>query len=270
MFRVFLRVATSLVLVILLLHTAGSSAHAAFYDYTYIVADSAPGKGDGYNVEAQITVTGAHVAIDLFNYEVNQISDGQSLSGLKFNFTGASGLTSFSALGKTATITDVVTSKGPSHAYVSGGNYTPSATQTDLTTAATHYANWTGSAAGSAVSISALVAGGFKDYLIVGHDHLDKIDGSGQYRNANPSVTNSQFNPHVIGVAHFSFDLAGLTKDSKLTNLEFGFSTADTVWQFGTSTTGGNQGQVPEPSSFALLGLGVLGLALRAYRGRKA
>ena len=38
----------------------------------------------------------------------------------------------------------------------------------------------------------------------------------------------------------------------------------------GGSGGGGQGGSVPEPSSFALLGLGGIGLALGAYRRRRA
>jgi hypothetical protein len=124
-------------------------------------------------------------------------------------------------------------------------------------------AHWATSGAIGSIDLTTL-SGAKPNELIIGPDSLGKLDGSGVYSNANPSI--SGHDPSVIGSATFVFSIKGIAANSTISDVTFQFGTgpSDVTGQPG----GGHVASTPEPASLTLLGVGVLGVVGYSWRRR--
>ena len=90
---------------------------------------------------------------------------------------------------------------------------------------------------------------------------LPFLANGGTYTNGNPGLVSH--NPYTIGPATFTLLLSGVTADTTITSATFSFGTGPDTFVPGTP---GTPPPVPEPSSLALLGTGIVGLAATVRR----
>lgn len=212
----------SLVLLAIFALFAGGNAYGAFY---FTPANAQVPKDGSVAATADVTLGDGFITVVLTDTLANPISSGQTLSGLKFDVSGATGAASLaSALGYTA----LINSDNKSANY---GSYTPSVNAVSL-------AHW---GANNDVNLSTVGLGGAKPYdLIIGPDSAGGFTGAGKYSNANTGF--DQFNPYVLGSATFIVHVPGVTENSVLSNVLFEFGT-DPQYVAADLTV------VPEPST---------------------
>jgi hypothetical protein len=197
--------------------------------------------GQSTSAEADFTINnnGTLTLVLANTYTGSFISAVQLIGGLTFDVSGANGSGALTTVnsGQVGTI--------------STSGLSSSLTTDTLT-------RWQASESGNTVNITAL-SGGNPDRLIIG--------SSGIYSSVNSSITGD--NPAVWGFATFIISIPGLTANSTISNVIFGFGTS-TDHLSGTPTTP-HITSVPEPSTVVagallLLPLGVAGL--RSLRRR--
>jgi len=87
------------------------------------------------------------------------------------------------------------------------------------------------------------------------------MTNGGTYASGNPGLVSH--NPYTIGPATFTLALGGVTSATTITGVTFSFGTGpDTFLQTGPNPPP----PIPEPTSIALLGTGMAGLAAMIRR----
>lgn len=216
---------------------AGAAQGSIIYSYNGTVPDGP--------VSAQATFTPGNgsITVVLTDLLQNPTSDGQLISGVQFNISGATTNGSLSTV-NSGLISTINTN--------SGGTYT--AGVTDALT------RWKANESGTQITLTTL-SGGQPNSLIIGPDNMNGFNPAvGAYTNANSSVL--QHNPAVLGTGTFVITAPGVTTDSQL---------SDVAFQFGTQPVSrdGTRGSIPEPATLVIWS--VLGAicGLRVWRRRR-
>ena len=217
---------------------------------TYVTPGGSATTDGSVDARAVFTLGANDVQITLTNLLENPTADGQLISALTFNVSGATGAASPTTL--------TTTNSGLISKINSGGSYS-AGTLDSLT-------HWQATEASTLINLTTLTFA--KPYvLIIGPDDTDgfsgtSLSGTGLYSNANSSII--QHDPVVLGTATFNIAIAGVTTTSTLSNVVFQFGTTagnDTVnGATGIDTFGSPT--VPEPSTLVMWSLlaGVFGV----------
>jgi hypothetical protein len=186
------------------------------------------------DASATITINNGSLTVALTSLLNNPISDASEVSGIQITFAN-----SFSGQSLTNSAGQLIN--------ISGGSFT-----LDNTDSITH---WGLVASGTTLSLQTV--GG-----PVGGQPFDLIIGNGPYTNANPSITGK--NPQIQNTGTFTITGTGFTSDELITAVSFQLSTEKNSYQTGTFTA-----SVPEPSTWAMMILGFVGLGFMAYRRKQ-
>jgi hypothetical protein len=155
-------------------------------------------------------------------------------------------------LGNTPTSASLAGSSGTLINIAPGGAVTPYAGS---------ISHWGVALSGSTITLATAGNGS------VGGKPIDLIIGPGPYTNANSSITGR--NPQIQGTGTFDLTALGITSDTTVTGVVFSFGTGPDSFLTGVPTTTPIiPVPVPEPSSMAILGAGIIGLALVVRRKR--
>jgi len=208
--------------------------------YTFTTAANATSQGNPVAAQAVIELTSNHIHVVLTNLLNNPLSVGQALSFLFFkvdNGTTAGTLTSSSAMSR-----DV---KG-------NGTYK------DLGTIAT---GWKLLGSGNLMELCDIGCGaaGPANTLIGG-------PGANNKYSTNSSIAgNGPHNPFLVGNAVFDLAVTGVTYQSKIQNVTYGFGTTA---GYNVNAGGYTVATVPEPSAILLLASCIVAVGLISRRKR--
>ena len=186
---------------------------------------------------AEFTLGNGTLKIVLTDLLQNPTSDGQLISGISFNVSGASGS---SVLASASGLDSFIDSQN--------GSYTAGVAST--------LPHWSLLSSGDLTTLS----GQKPNELIIGPDDHGGFDPAlGKYSDANSSI--SQHNPVVLGTGTFDLSIPGVTGSSIISEVSM---------QFGTAGYSLDPVSVPEPSSLTLSALPIVLMGLAALRRKLA
>jgi hypothetical protein len=177
----------------------GTSAFAVTYQ-TPVGANSA--KDGPVSAQATFDLSGNNLLVTITDLLVNPTSDGQMISGIRFDESGATGSGALTSV-NSGLISTVNTSTGT---FTAG--------------ASDPLTRWHATESGTTITLTTLT-GGKPDRLIIGPP-----DGSNLYSNANPSTKN----PVVLNSAIFTIAIPGVTSLSSILD-----DVSNVYIMFGTS-----------------------------------
>lgn len=225
------------------------AAHATVIDYSVTGLN---GSGQTVNATASFDIGASSMTVTLTNNMVNQNDVSQNISGLYFSLSGISSISL--ANQSYDTKVDVNGSGGYT---LTGGSFDP---------------GWGYST--SPTGVNALGSGALytPSLTILGAPD----PGTDTYSNANGSIAaNGPHNPFIFETANFTFDFTTIAgKNLDLSNVQLNFGTAsDLITATCTSETcGGSPPQgppprdLPEPTTLALFGIGLIGVGFMRRR----
>ena len=209
--------------------------------FTFTTPAKATSQGQPVDAQTAITVGLNNIHIVLTNLLSNPRSVSQALSSLFFQVDGAT--TPWSLTGSSATSVNVG-SKGTvtnSHVISTGWNLQSAGARMELCD----------------INCSVVTP----SQTLIGPPGT-----GGKYTSANSSIAgNRPHNPFLVGSAVFDLAVTGVTYQSKITNVSFGFGTAGCNYVTGVATT---VTTVPEPSAIFLLSTCIAAIALISCRKR--
>jgi len=179
------------------------------------------------SASATITISGGVITVLLSDTNTGEHSSGQAVSGILFNVSGVTSISSFTQAGP---LVNVVGS-----------------TVTSIAGNPTH---WADSLSGTQIFIDTVPGtGSMPKNLIVGSSP-----------NGNNGFDN--FDPYINGTGTFTLHAAGITDNSVISNVLFQFSTEKDPFR----RVVGVMSPVPEASTWAMMILGFFGVGFMAYR----
>ena len=189
----------------------------------YMTPAGATDSNGSVDATGSIIVGNGTVSVVLSDLLENPTSSGQTLSGIEFTVSGATGTATLaSSSGNTSTINN-------------DGTYTPGAPTSPL-------AHW---GAADDVNLSTINIVGHMPYdLILGPDNMGGFSNAGKYSAANGGLSN--FNPYVLGSGMFTVNVPGVTSSSTISGVAFEFGTAPETVDAVIITT------VPEPGNYGV------------------
>ncbi|HUS08190.1 MAG TPA: PEP-CTERM sorting domain-containing protein [Bryobacteraceae bacterium] len=209
---------------------------------TYVTPTGSTLDGLPENVTATFTTGLNSLTVTVENLQTNPTSVIQALSDLAFTFS--TGQTAGSLTSSSTTYVDIATN----------GTYAISGSGT------TGWALETNTNGG--LRLCVLCTGGLgPEHLLIGGPN----SGTNTYSNANGSIAgNGPHNPFDYRVATFTLAITGLTVNSTVNSATFSFGTTEGRNITGVPGGGGGAGgEVPEPSTWVMLGSALAALAFK-------
>jgi hypothetical protein len=210
--------------------------------------------GQNLNAEVFFTTSGSTLTVELVNLITNEVTDGQSVSGVAFKIGDSGSIP--------ATITPTASGYG-SDSNHSNGQLIDIASGGAVSNAgacnSTCLAGW-GASTSLASGVASISMHSFPT------DTISGVAASNGYPNGNPSLTNSNHQPEFEEMVTFTFSgLTGLGASSTISNVVFNFGT-----QAGQTVAAGNGFTVttPEPGTLSMM-FGGASLLLAGFLKRR-
>lgn len=223
----------------------------------FVVGSGQPwlGSGQNLNAEAFFTTSGSTLTVKLVNLITNEVTDGQSISGISFN-VGDTGGSIPASITPTASGygSDSNNSNGQLIQIASGG-----AVSNAGACDSTCLAGW-GASTSLAASVASISMHSFPT------DTISGVAASNGYPNGNPSLTNNNHQPEFEETVTFTLSgLTGLGASSTVSNVVFNFGT-----QGGQTVAAGSEFVVatPEPGTLSMM-FGGASLLLAGFLKRR-